>query len=443
MKPSLTVRFCIMMFLQFFIWGVWYVPMWKYLTESGADGKAMLGVDNWNHGKPLWGLLTPIGLAYASTGIAAMVSPFIVGMIADRFFPTQIVVGVLHLLGALFLYLASQATQFNDFFLWLLLHLICYMPTLALVNSLLFQNVEDPQRDAPPVRTLGTIGWIASGILVGGGFLVSEEFVWQIPAFMGGEAAPKGGLYLGATTWPYTFGVIASVILGLFAFSLPHTPPRLKGKQVTAGDVLGLKAIRLMKDRSFAVFIICSLLICIPLSFYFQSTNVFLVYCGIENSEGVMTLGQVSEIFFLLLVPFFFRKYGVRMILSIGMLFWVLRYLLFANAGPDAQALAFLGVLFHGICYDFFFFAGQLYVDKRAPDDIRSAAQGFIAFVTLGVGMFLGGLLNGWWNLEQKLEGGGTNWPAVWYFPAIMAGVVLVVFLLTFREKETSQEATA
>ena len=157
-----------------------------------------------------------------------------------------------------------------------------------------------------------------------------------------------------------------------------------------------------------------------------------------------MTLGQVSEIFFLLLVPFFFRKYGVRMILLIGMLFWVLRYILFANAGPDAQALAFLGVLFHGICYDFFFFAGQLYVDKRAPDDIRSAAQGFIAFVTLGVGMFIGGLLNGWWVLEHKLEDGSTDWPAVWYFPAIMAGAVLVVFLLTFREKETpSQEATA
>jgi nucleoside transporter len=320
------------------------------------------------------------------------------------------------------------------------------MPTLALVNSLLFQNVKDPQRDAPPVRTLGTIGWIASGILIGGGFIVSEELVWQIPEFMGGDPAPtgEGVLDLGSTTWPYVFGVIASVALGLFAFSLPHTPPHLKGKDVSIGDVLGLRAIRLMKDRSFAVFIICSLLICIPLSFYFQSTNFFLGYCEIDNSEGVMTLGQVSEIFFLLLVPFFFRKYGVRMILSIGMLFWVLRYILFANAGPDAQALAFLGVLFHGICYDFFFFAGQLYIDKRAPDDIRSAAQGFIAFVTLGIGMFIGGLLNGWWVLKQKLEDGSTDWSSVWYFPAIMAGVVLFLFLLTFRDsKNTTQESTA
>ena len=191
-----------------------------------------------------------------------------------------------------------------------------------------------------------------------------------------------------------------------------------------------------MKDRSFAVFIFCSLLICVPLSFYFQSTNVFLGYCEIGNSEGVMTLGQVSEIFFLLLVPFFFRKYGVRIILSVGMFFWVLRYMLFANAGPDVQALAFLGVLFHGICYDFFFFAGQLYVDKRAPEDIRSAAQGFIAFVTLGVGMFIGGLLNGWWNFQQTVDG-VLNWQAVWYFPAIMAGAVLILFLLTFRDEVT------
>ena len=311
------------------------------------------------------------------------------------------------------------------------------MPTLALVNSLLFQNVENPEKDAPPVRTLGTVGWIASGILVGGGFLVSEEFVWQLPEFMGGESAPTGETVkeLGSTKWPYVFGVLASIILGVFSFTLPHTPPRLKGREVSIGDVLGLKALRLMKDRSFAVFIFCSLLICIPLSFYFQSTNVFLGYCEIGNSEGVMTLGQVSEIFFLLLVPFFFRKYGVRVILSIGMFFWVLRYLLFANAGPDAQALAFLGVLFHGICYDFFFFAGQLYVDKRAPEDIRSAAQGFIAFVTLGVGMFVGGLLNGWWNIRQT-HNGELDWPAVWYFPAIMAAFVLLVFLVTFRDKE-------
>ena len=434
MKSSLVIRFCIMMFLQFFIWGVWYVPMWKYLGS-------IEGATDWTK----WGFLTPVGLAYASTGIAAMISPFIVGMIADRFFPTQIVFGVLHLLGALFLYLAAQATHFNVFFPFLLLHLICYMPTLALANSLLFQNSANPERDAPPIRTLGTIGWIASGILVGGGFLVADSLTWQMPKFMMGSDAPTGKevVELGKTTWPYTFGVIASVLLGLYAFLLPHTPPRLKGQTISVGDVLGLKALRLMKDRSFAVFIVCSLLICIPLAFYFQSTNVFLGDSNIDNSEGVMTLGQVSEIFFLFLIPFFFRKLGVKYILAIGMLFWVLRYVMFANADANTHFLIYAGVILHGICYDFFFFAGQLYVDKRAPEDVRSAAQGFIAFVTLGVGMFIGGLLNGWWNQRQKLSDGSMDWPSVWYFPAIMAGVVLVIFMWAFREPRVAEKNNA
>jgi nucleoside transporter len=431
MNSSLKFRFCIMMFLQFFIWGVWYVPMWNFLGREGFEGAG-----DWTK----WGFLTPVGLAYASTGIAAMISPFIVGMIADRFFPTQIVFGVLHLFGALFLYLASQSMHFNVFFPYLLLHLVCYMPTLALANSVLFQSSNNPQEDAPPIRTLGTIGWIASGILVGGGFLVADKFTWQVPQFLSGPAAPVGDgvVALGSTTLPYTFGVIASVLLGLYAFTLPHTPPRLKGKNVSVADVLGLKALRLLKDPSFAVFIVCSLLVCIPLSFYFQSTNMFLGYCNVANTEGVMSLGQVSEIFFLFLIPVFFRKLGIKKMLAIGMLFWVLRYLLFANATAETHFLLYAGVLFHGICYDFFFFTGQLYVDKRAPEDVRSAAQGFIAFVTLGVGMFIGGLLNGWWNLKQTTDG-VLNWSAVWYFPAIMSAVVLVAFLFLFREGKTEE----
>jgi nucleoside transporter len=428
--PALKARLCVMMFLQFFIWGVWYVPMWKFLGN-------IEGASDWVK----WGFLTPVGLAYASTGIAAMISPFIVGMIADRFFPTQIVFGVAHLLGALFLYMASQASNFNGFFIFLLLHLICYMPTLALANSLLFQNSVSPERDAPPIRTLGTIGWIASGILVGGAFLVADSFSWQMPAFLGGAEAPIGGTGLGDTAWPYYFGCAASVLLGIYSFTLPHTPPRLKGQNVSVGDVLGLKALKLMKDRSFAVFVICSLLICIPLSFYFQSTNVFLAESKVDNTEGVMTLGQVSEIFFLFLIPFFFRRLGVKKMLAIGMFFWVLRYVLFAGGGEDAHTLIFMGIIFHGICYDFFFFTGQLYVDKRAPDDVRSAAQGFIAFVTLGVGMFVGGLLNGWWTEKVKENhGGAIHWPDIWWFPAIMAAVVMVAFLILFNDKSRSGE---
>ncbi len=375
------------------------------------------------------------GTAYAATGVAAMISPFIVGMIADRFFATQKVFGTLHLLGGIFLYLVGQANDWKEFYPFLLLHLICYMPTLALSNSLCFQNMEDPQRQFPPIRTLGTIGWIASGILVGSSFFFENEFQAIWPAFLGGELPPPEWTSISMTSQPFMIGAGVSIFLGLYSFFLPHTPPKLKGKKVTPAEVLGLKALALMKDKSFAIFIICSFLLCIPLSFYYQSANGFLKEMGVANSEGVLTLGQLSEIFFLLLVPWFFRKLGIKKMLLIGMAFWSLRYVLFAQASPEAHILLYLGVLFHGICYDFFFVTGQLYVDKVAPDEVRSSAQGFIAFVTLGVGMFAGGILNGWWN-SQQMRGISINWENVWHFPAVLAAVVLVIFLVTFQHKE-------
>ena len=375
------------------------------------------------------------GTAYAATGVAAMISPFIVGMIADRFFATQKVFGTLHLLGGIFLYLVGQANDWKEFYPFLLLHLICYMPTLALSNSLCFQNMEDPQRQFPPIRTLGTIGWIASGILVGSSFFFENEFQAIWPAFLGGELPPPEWTSISMTSQPFMIGAGVSIFLGLYSFFLPHTPPKLKGKKVTPAEVLGLKALALMKDKSFAIFIICSFLLCIPLSFYYQSANGFLKEMGVANSEGVLTLGQLSEIFFLLLVPWFFRKLGIKKMLLIGMAFWSLRYVLFAQASPEAHILLYLGVLFHGICYDFFFVTGQLYVDKVAPDEVRSSAQGFIAFVTLGAGMFAGGILNGWWN-SQQMRGISINWENVWHFPAVLAAVVLVIFLVTFQHKE-------
>ncbi len=375
------------------------------------------------------------GTAYAATGVAAMISPFIVGMIADRFFATQKVFGTLHLLGGIFLYLVGQANDWMEFYPFLLLHLICYMPTLALSNSLCFQNMEDPQRQFPPIRTLGTIGWIASGILVGSSFFFENEFQAIWPAFLGGELPPPEWTSISMTSQPFMIGAGVSIFLGLYSFFLPHTPPKLKGKKVTTAEVLGLKALALMRDKSFATFIICSFLLCIPLSFYYQSANGFLKEMGVANSEGVLTLGQFSEIFFLLLVPWFLRKLGIKKMLLIGMAFWSLRYVLFAQASPEAQILLYLGVLFHGICYDFFFVTGQLYVDKVAPVDVRSSAQGFIAFVTLGAGMFAGGILNGWWN-SQQMRGDSLNWENVWHFPAVLASVVLVIFLVTFQHKE-------
>ena len=392
------------------------MPMWSYLGTLDVEA----------------GLR---GTAYAATGVAAMISPFIVGMIADRFFATQKVFGVLHLLGGIFLYNVGLATDWSGFYPFLLLHLICYMPTLALSNSLCFQNMEDPQRQFPPIRTLGTIGWIASGILVGSSFFFENEFRSIWPAFLGGSTPPEEWSSISMTSLPFEIGAAVSILLGLYSFSLPNTPPKLKGKKVTTAEVLGLKALALMKDKSFAIFIICSFLLCIPLSFYFQSANGFLKEMGVANSEGVLTLGQVSEIFFLLLVPWFFRKLGVKKMLLIGMTFWVLRYVFFAQAGPEAHILLYLGVLFHGICYDFFFVTGQLFVDKAAPDDVRSSAQGFIAFVTLGAGMFVGGILNGWWNSRQAVDG-VLDWPSVWYFPAGLAGIVLVIFLVTFRQPQ-------
>ena len=413
------LRLCILMFLQFFIWGVWYVPMWKYLTELGVPSAL-------------------IGTAYAATGLGAMISPFLVGMIADRFFPSQKVLGVLHLSSGAFLFLAAQAKDWGGFYPFLLLHLICYMPTLAMANSVLFQTVQDPQRDAPPIRTLGTIGWIVSGLLVGSSFLAPDGFHLRVPELLGGTAAPQDWTGLGFTNTPLLIGAVVSMILGIYSFTLPNTPPKLKGQPVGIGDVLGLRALALMKDPSFAVFIACSLLLCIPLSFYFQLTNGFLDAMGVANTEGVMTLGQVSEIVFLLAIPVLFRKIGVKWMLLTGMGFWVLRYLLFANATPNTHAFLFLGVLFHGICYDFFFFTGQLYVDKRAPEDVRSSAQGFIAFVTLGVGMFIGGILAGKWSGQQTVNE-VINWPAVWYFPAIMSAVVMAAFFLLFRDRSTEK----
>ena len=418
MNSSLTVRFSFLMFFQFFIWGVWYVPMWSYLGTLEIEASLR-------------------GTAYATTGVAAMISPFIVGMIADRFFATQKVFGVLHLLGGIFLYFVGQATSWSEFYPFLLLHLICYMPTLALSNSICFQNMTDPQRQFPPIRTLGKIGWIGSGILVGSSFFFENEFRTIWPAFLGGSIPPEEWTSISMTSKPFMIGSAVSILLGFYSFSLPDTPPKLKGKKVTLAEVFGLKALALMKDRSFSIFILCSFLLCIPLSFYFQSANGFLKEMGVANSEGVLTLGQVSEIFFLLLVPWFFRKLGVKKMLLIGMAFWVLRYVLFAQATTEFHLLLYLGVLFHGICYDFFFVTGQLYVDKVAPDDIRSSAQGFIAFVTLGAGMFVGGILNGWWNSRQTIEG-LLDWQSVWYFPAGLAAVVFFLFLFTFNQKAKS-----
>ena len=384
-----------MMFLQYFIWGSWYVTMGTYLGEGlGFSG-------------------SQIGLAYGTTAIGAMISPFFVGMIADRFFPAQKVLSALHLIGGVLLYLAVQQTSFVGFYSILIAHTLCYMPTLALTNSVSFNQMSDTAKQFPAIRVLGTIGWIAQG--------------WVI-SLMGIEAEAT----------PFLIGAGVSIALGIYCLFLPNTPPASADKEVTAADVIGLDALSMFKNRSFAVFVISSMLICIPLSFYYGFTNLFLNELDVSNAAGKMTFGQMSEIFFMLVMPFFFRRLGVKYMLVVGILAWATRYFLFAFGNNDTAVWMLLfGIILHGVCYDFFFVTGQIYVDKKASDDIRSKAQGLITFATLGVGMFIGTWLSG-----KVVENYATaeasiphDWKAIWMVPGILSLVLLVAFWALFKDK--------
>jgi nucleoside transporter len=365
MNTKLRLQLSGMMFLQYFIWGSWYVTMGPYL------------------GGTLKFSAQQIGLAYSTTALAAMISPFFVGMIADRFFATEKVLAALHLLGGACLFGAAKATTFEAFFALLMAHTLCYMPTLALTNSLAFHQMKDPGKEFPSIRVLGTISWISAGLTVG---------------LLGGRAT--------STASPFLIGAGVAMAMGLYCFTLPHTPPGKLGQKVTVSDILGLDALSLLKERSFAVFTLGAFLFCIPLTFYFSFVPSYLADLSISNIPGKMTMGQMSEIFFLLVMPFFFVRLGVKWMLAVGMLAWSARYLLFAfggnPAGPEGAGLSglvlmlYLGIILHGICYDFFFVTAYIYVDKKANEAIRAKAQGFIALVTLGAGMFVGSNLSGW-----------------------------------------------
>jgi nucleoside transporter len=343
MNTSIRIRLSVMMFLQYFIWGAWYVTMGPYLG----------GTLNFTGQQ--------IGFAYNSTALAAMISPFFVGMVADRFFPTEKVLALLHVLGGLLLLAAAQATSFQTFYPLLIAHTLCYMPTLALTNSISFHQMSDPGKEFPGIRVLGTISWIAAGFTVGA---------------LGAKAI--------TTPAPFYIAAVISVLMGLYCLTLPHTPPKATGR-VTYRDVLGLDALQLMRERSFAIFVVSAFLLCIPLTFYFSFTPTFLGDMNVSNIPAKMTMGQMSEIFFLLVMPWFFVRLGVKYMLIVGMFAWGARYLLFV-LGYNTEALwpLYLGIILHGICYDFFFVTAYIYVDKKAPVAIRAKAQGFIAFVTLG-----------------------------------------------------------
>ena len=396
MHATTRRKLSVMMFLQYFVWGAWSVPLGTYLGEAlGFPGQQ-------------------IGLAFGTTAVAAMVSPFFVGMVADRFFATEKILAVLHVTGALVLLAASYQQTFGMFYGVLLLYALFYMPTLALTNSISFRQMSDPGRQFPGVRVLGTIGWIVAGLCVG--FLRLED-----------------------TARPMQIAAGASVLLGLYCLALPRTPPAKRTERVTARDVLGLDALRLLREPSFAVFVLGSFLVCIPLQFYYAFANPFLNEIGVVNAAGKMTLGQMSEIGFMLLMPWCFARLGVKKLLLIGMLAWVTRYVLFAYGDPGTGVwMLYGGILLHGICYDFFFVTGQIYVDTKAPPDMRAAAQGLIAFVTLGVGMFIGSWLSGR-VVDLYAEGGvplAHDWTRIWLVPAVWAGLVLILFAVFFNHRE-------
>ncbi len=397
MPLVVRLKLSVMMFLEYFVWGAWYVTMGTWLGSLGFSGEQ-------------------IGLTYGTTALAAMISPFFVGMIADRFFATQRLLAVLHLGGAVALFYASTQTAFWPLYIAVLVHTLFYMPTLALTNSLSFRQMRDPGREFPPVRVLGTIGWIVAGLFV-------------------------GTLGVEATGRPMQLAAAGSIALAVFCLLLPHTPPQATGR-VRVREVLGLDALQLMKDRSFAVFVIGSFLVCIPLQFYYAFANPFLNAIGVTNAAGKMTMGQMSELVFMLLMPWFFRRLGVKQMLLVGMAAWVARYILFAYGNNDALVwMLYFGILLHGICYDFFFVTGQIYVDQKAPAHVRAAAQGFITFVTYGVGMLIGSWLSGRVVDAYALPGGAHDWQSIWLVPAAMAFVVLVLFALFFRSTEKAETA--
>lgn len=393
MTRNVQIQLSAMMFFQFFIWGCWYVTMGTYLFKIGFDGGN-------------------IGAAYSTVNWGAILSPFFIGMIADRFFSAEKVMGIIHLTGAGLLWFLSGITGTGEFFWTLLLYSLLYMPTLGLANAICFYQMEKPEKEFPMIRVLGTIGWIAAGILIGSMKLEDSHKVFQLAA-------------------------VVSAILGIASFFLPNTPPKSRGKKPTIGDILGLDALRLLKNKSFAIFILSSLLISIPLAFYFSFTNPFLNELGVENAASKMTMGQMSEILFMLFMPLLFRKLGVKKMLLLGMLAWAIRYFLFAYGDNGSMVMMlYVGIILHGICYDFFFVTGQIYVDNTAPKEIQASAQGFITLITYGVGMLIGSLCAGW-VVDYYADGtGGHLWKNIWLVPLFMAIVTIILFSILFKEPE-------
>lgn len=396
---STTTRFqlMVMMFLEFLIWGSWYVTMGTYL----GDNLQATGVQ--------------IGLAYQTVSIGAIIAPFFIGLIADRFFPAQRILGVLHLIGAVVLYLLGQQSTFNGFYPLILTYMLLYMPTLALVNAVAFRQMSDTAKEFPPVRVLGTIGWIVVGNIIA--YLALEKTKSLDQTFL--------------------IGAITSAVLGVFSFFLPNTPPpKSKEEKISISDILGLEALGMLKNSSYLIFFIGSILVCIPLSFYYNFANPFLNEAGMEGAAGKMSWGQISEIAFMLVLPVALIRYGIKKILLVGMLAWALRYICFAygDAGENYWMLI-VGIILHGVCYDFFFVTGQIYTEQQAGVRFKSSAQGMITLATYGIGMFIGSYISGY-VVDMYNADGVHNWTSIWMVPAGLAVVILLGFAFFFRSEK-------
>ena len=399
---SSRIKLSFMMFLEFFIWGSWFVTLGTFLVKdllaNGAQSAAV----------------------FSTQSFGAIIAPFIIGMIADRFFNAEKILGFLHLTGAVLMFQMYNSTDFADFYPYVFAYMIIFMPTLALVNSVSFNQMKDAEKEFSSIRIWGTIGWIVAGLLI------SFLFHWD-----SAESVSEGSLRN-----TFLMAGIASVVLGIFSFTLPATPPTIfKGEKVTFSDILGLDALKLLNNKNFLIFFISSILICIPLAFYYQNANLFLSELGMENPTGKMTIGQISEVLFLLLLPVFFSRFGFKKTILVGMVAWAIRYTLFAYGNVNELAsMLLVGIALHGICYDFFFVSGQIYTNSKAGDKYKSAAQGLITLATYGAGMLIGFWVAGFVGDAYKLSDTSHDWEKIWMVAAGIAVVVALLFVITFNQ---------